>query len=69
VDGLTFRVSMHAPAIEPERIDEEIVSRRDVLASQNRNDSLETRHDVLLLSHVRPTLAAHPPEAKSASGQ
>jgi hypothetical protein len=54
MDGLTFRVSMHATPTEAEGIDEEIVSRRDVLASQNRNDSLEIRHDVLLLSHVRP---------------
>jgi hypothetical protein len=27
------------------------VSRRNVLVSENRNDSLEIRHDVLLLSH------------------
>jgi hypothetical protein len=28
MDGLTFRVSVHAPAVEAEGIDEEIVSRR-----------------------------------------
>lgn len=55
MDGLTFRVSIDAPAIEAEGIDEEIVSRWDVLVNQNRNDSLEIRHDVLLLSHVRLT--------------
>jgi len=44
MDGLTFRVSMHATAIEAEGIDEEIVSRLDVLVSQHRNDSLEVRH-------------------------
>ncbi len=55
VDGLTFCVSMYATAIETECIDEEIVSRRDVLVSQNRNDSLEIGHDVLLLSQRRPT--------------
>ena len=46
MNWLTFRVSRHAPAIEAERMDEEIVSRRNVLVSQNRNDSLEIRHDV-----------------------
>jgi hypothetical protein len=60
MDGLTFRVSMHSPAIEAEGMDEEIVSRWDVLVSQNRNDSLEMNHDVLLLSHVRLTLRAEP---------
>ncbi len=44
MDRLTFRVSVHATAIEAEGIDEEFVSRRDVLVSQNRNDSLEIRH-------------------------
>jgi hypothetical protein len=48
MDGLTFRVSMHATAIEAEGLDEEIVSCRDVLVSQNRNDSLEIGHKVLL---------------------
>jgi hypothetical protein len=42
--GLTFGVSMYAAAIEPEGIDEEIVSRRDVLIRQHRNDSREMRH-------------------------
>jgi hypothetical protein len=45
MDGLTFGVSRHAPTIEAEGIDEEIVSRLDVLVSQNRNDSLEVRHE------------------------
>src|SRR5687767_9201461 len=49
MDGLTFRVSMHTPAVEAEGIDEEIVSRLDVLVSENRNDSIEIRHDVLLV--------------------
>ena len=31
------------------------MSRWDVLVRQNRNDLLETKHDVLLLSHVRRT--------------
>jgi hypothetical protein len=55
MDGLAFGVSIHATASEAEGIDEEIVSRRDVVVSQNRNDSLEIRHDVLPLSHVRLT--------------
>ena len=46
MDWLTFRVSMHAPAIEAEGIDEEIVSRRDILVSQNSNDTLEIRHEL-----------------------
>ena len=41
MDRLTFRVSIHAPGTEAEGIDEEIVSRCDVLINQNRNDSLE----------------------------
>lgn len=41
MDRLTFRVAMHAPANEAEGIDEEIVSRLDVLVSQHRNDSFE----------------------------
>jgi hypothetical protein len=49
VDGLTFRVSMHAAAIEAEGIDEEIVSRCDVLVSQNRNDVT-----VLSIEYVEP---------------
>src|SRR6185369_6697281 len=52
MDGLTFRVSVHATAVEAEGTDEEIVRRRDVLVSQNRNEPLEIRHDVLLLPHV-----------------
>jgi hypothetical protein len=54
MDRLTFRVSMHAPAVEAEGIDEEIVSRGDVLVRQYRNDSLEIRHDVLLLYSLTP---------------
>jgi hypothetical protein len=49
MDRLTFRISIHAAAIEAEGIDEEVVGRWDVLVSQNRNDSLELRHDVLFL--------------------
>ena len=45
MNWLTFGVS-DAPAIEAEGIDEEIVSRGDVLVSQNRNDSRETRHGI-----------------------
>jgi hypothetical protein len=54
MDRLTFCVSMHAPAVEAEGIDEEIVSRGDVLVRQNRNDSLEIRHDVLLFYSLTP---------------
>jgi hypothetical protein len=46
MDGLTFRVSINAAAMEAKGMDEEIVSRRDVLVSQNRNDSREMRHDL-----------------------
>jgi hypothetical protein len=49
MNGLTFRVSMYTPAIEAEGIDEKVVSRWDVLVGQNRNDPLETGHDVLLV--------------------
>jgi hypothetical protein len=45
VYGLSFGISIHAPAIEAEGIDKEIVSRWDVQVSQNRNDSLEVGHD------------------------
>ena len=36
MDGLTFRVSMHAPALEAEDIDEEIVSRSPNVRLQPR---------------------------------
>jgi hypothetical protein len=50
MDGLPFRVSLHASAIEPKRIDQEIVGCRDILIRKNGDDSLETWHAVLLLS-------------------
>ncbi len=46
VNWLTFRVSRYTPGIEAEGIDEEIVSRGDVLVGENRNDSFETRHGI-----------------------
>jgi hypothetical protein len=54
MDRETVRISMHAAAIEAEGIDEEIVSRCDVLVSQNGNDSLEMRHFVLLSRRLPP---------------
>ena len=46
VDGLALGVPVHTPAVEAERPDQEVVSSGDVLIGQNRNDSLEIRHDV-----------------------
>src|SRR5687767_8704851 len=48
VNGVPSRVPRDATAREAEGIDEEVVSRGDVLVGQNGNDSLDTRHDVLL---------------------
>jgi hypothetical protein len=48
MDWLTPCVSRHTSVREAEGMDEELVSRRDVLVSQNRNDSLEIGHDVVL---------------------
>jgi hypothetical protein len=43
---------MDAAAIEAKGPDEEVVSRRDVLVGQNRNDSPDFDHTVLLPSSV-----------------
>jgi hypothetical protein len=48
MNRLTFCISIHAPSSEAERMDEKIVSLRNVLVRQNRDDSLELGHDVLL---------------------
>jgi hypothetical protein len=41
-------------------MDQEIVGRRNVLVSENRNDSLEFGHDALLRSHGPLTTSVHP---------
>ena len=51
---LTFVVSVDAPTGKAKGFDEEIVSRRNVLIGQDRDDSLEVSH-VLSLTHVRLT--------------
>jgi len=60
MDRLAFRVSVRPPTVEAKRVDQEIVSRRDVLVRQNGNDSLEGRHEVSPFPPVRPTIRAEP---------
>lgn len=63
--GLTLRVSIHAPATQAKRMDEGLVSGRDVLVVQDRNQSLEVRHDGLPFS--RGSLGQRCRSRKSAS--
>jgi hypothetical protein len=47
MDRVTFRISVDAARIKTEGLDQEIMSRRNVLVSQNRDYSLECRHEFL----------------------
>jgi hypothetical protein len=48
MNSLTLGVSIHTPAVEAERADEEVVSRLNVLVRENGNDSLDIGHGALL---------------------
>jgi hypothetical protein len=48
MNWMAFRVSRHASAVEAEGTNEEIVSRRHVLVGQDRDESLEIGHHLVL---------------------